>query len=266
VKIYTIEGERMLLDRHGPGIGSELVKKGGREFPYMLLLRQESKGFDLGIDIGCNIGYTTIPLARNCKRVIAFEPDKRSRKLAQKNIDLNSLQNVELRSEAVSDTFGTTKFYMSNKPNQSSITRKLGMKKRVETVCLNGLRGYLGKSVFVKMDIEGAEVKALAGASSVLCDSSRCSVLVELHTKQYSEKRNMRATVEVMKKMGFRIKYLVNAKGKLDKFIARGHDPIKMFGDYPRAIFEPWGGCEDWCFTLDTDGKKFVRSILLERV
>ena len=78
-----IEGFPMWLDLKDGGISKRLYIKGGREFAFMWILRKEASG--IAYDIGANIGYCTLSLAKKCKKVYAFEPDPRSLKLLVKN-------------------------------------------------------------------------------------------------------------------------------------------------------------------------------------
>ena len=79
----TIEGFPMYLADILTGLSAHLWGDGYHEPAFMWLLRKEAKG-DIALDIGANIGYSTLSLCKNMKKVIAIEPDDRSRKILKK--------------------------------------------------------------------------------------------------------------------------------------------------------------------------------------
>lgn len=259
--IKEIEGCKMYLEPSKPGISLELARKGGREFPFMWILRKECVGMDVAYDVGCNLGYTTIPLSKSCKKVYAFEPDKRSYKLAKRNIDLNNLENVELIRKAVSDHCLEGAIYLSSKPNQTSMVAKVGKKKKVECVTLDTYARFKDPSVFIKMDIEGAEVSAIRGAKKIFESSPVVKILMELHPDTYGPKNDFREMVGDLKAMGFKIKYVVNAKGMRDLFKKYKLVPRMAFPSYERAVYDVFPEAEKWLDKI-IGGKKVVRSVL----
>lgn len=265
MKIKEIEGFKMALEPSKPGISDELYRKGGREFPFMWILRKEVKGCTLGYDIGANLGYTTIPISKACQKVFAFEPDKRSRDLLNKNIELNGLSNVLVFKEAITDHNLGVDLYLSKKPNQTSITRKKAgkgaVKVRAPSVTLDTHARFNDDHVFMKMDIEGAEVEAMRGAKKILSHNEHVKILMEIHPKAYSKDRDFRETMDLLAFHGFRMKYIVNAKGMMDLFRAKGAKLVKEFDGYERAVWEPFNGAKEWCLNF-CNGKKIIRSVL----
>ena len=187
----VIEGEMMWLRPNKPGISEELAKKGGREFPFMHILRSEAAA-DLGVDIGANIGYTTIPIARRCNRVVAFEPDKRSRKILEKNVP----SNVQIVSMAVSKHSARVHFTQSKKPNQSHLG---GNGVRVQCTSLDEYFQILNaRTAFIKMDVEGAEIDVIDGAEEFCAKLKQVKFLIEIHKNlDYTRTWNM------LKRWGF---------------------------------------------------------------
>ena len=261
MKIKEIEGFKMALEPSKPGIGGELYRKGGREFPFMWILRQEVKGCTLGYDVGSNLGYTTLPIAAACKKVFAFEPDKRSRTLLHENLKLNGIENVQVFKEAVTDHCLGVDIYLSKKPNQTSIAMNVGRKAHVPSTTLDTHAHFYDDKVFIKMDIEGAEVEALRGAKKILSHNEHVKILMEIHPKMYTKKRDFRETMDLLAFHGFRMKYIVNAKGMMDMFRAKGAKLVKEFDGYERAVWEPFNGAKEWCLNFH-NGRKIVRSVL----
>lgn len=119
------------------------------------------------IDCGSNIGMSVLffKWLYPENTVLAFEPDRATFGLLEKNVRGNSLKNVELHNKAVSDTDGTIEFY-SNPDNPGALTMSLystwNPEKRSYTVDTVRLSPYITKTVdFLKMDIEGAEVMVI---------------------------------------------------------------------------------------------------------
>jgi len=115
------------------------------------------------IDCGSNIGMSVLFFKRLYPEstVLAFEPDRETFNLLEKNVRGNNLDNVEIFNKAVSDSDGAIDFY-SNPDNPGALTMSIystwnpeKISYKVETVKLSR---YITKPVdFLKMDIEGSE-------------------------------------------------------------------------------------------------------------
>lgn len=82
-----------------------------------LIMEKLSSGMTF-VDVGSNIGYYTVLASRivgKSGKVISFEPDNVSVSFLLRNLDLNSLHNIYIRTEAVTSYNGTAKFYYDNK-------------------------------------------------------------------------------------------------------------------------------------------------------
>lgn len=268
--VKKIEGYKMYLRPNKPGISKELVDKGGREFAFMWLLREESKGFSYGCDVGANIGYTTIPLAKNCDFVFAFEPDKRSRRLLKRSIAMNNLVgpdgNVAVYACVISGKNGWVKFIESKKPNQSRVSSKDGSKYYAITLDYHFGRSEKANDLFIKMDVEGHETKIIEGAMETLRRMKRCKILMEIHPDKYTSEE-FDGMFRFLDNERFKVKYVINAKGKMDVFEKNGYKPFKRFGDYSRAVYKDINinHVVDWSSHLDTDKKKIIRALMWEK-
>jgi len=251
VKKVNIQGFDMWLEPSKPGISRELYLMGGREHAFMWILNKEVQGCSVGYDVGGNIGYTTLPIAKACEKVYAFEPDARSRRLLKLNLLLNDFAHVEVYKEAVWNHNLGVHFNLSSRPNQSSVTDK-GVK--VPSVTLDTFAKFSDTGIFVKADIEGAEIEMLEGAKKLL-DCKNVKILMELHGCNY------RKSWRLLRDYGFWLKYVVNAKGMTGHFEEHGFGPIVTFPNYQRAVYEALPLMEDWC-SEKIKGKKIVRSVL----
>lgn len=118
------------------------------------------------IDIGANIGDTTLMFAKEGAEVYAFEPVPPTYDIALKNIDLNpDLKNkVHIFNKAVSGKKGKINIHYlgENESGGSSSYSKKGKVYEVETITMeNIVNNYLkdtdGKDLLLQMDCEGAE-------------------------------------------------------------------------------------------------------------
>jgi len=264
LKYRNIEGFNMYLNPNDNGISKTLLSKGKRELCFMWLLRKEASG--VAYDVGGNIGYTTLSLASRCKKVIAFEPDKRSRKLLVKNIEANNFGNVEVHKEAVSDHCFEDSIYLANKPNLTSMLKTNGKMKKVQCITLDTIAKFADSPTFIKMDIEGAEIAVIKGAKKIL-ENENVKLLIEVHPKFYSKTNDFAETLNDLIEMGYKFKYVISAKGGSETVEKRGYAPLKSFKNYDRKIY---GNINPsyaipWATEIPKNGKKILRAILLEK-
>lgn len=252
------DGTKIWLEPSKPGISEELWRKGGREYGFNWILKEESCGCDVAYDVGANIGCNTLYLAQRCKKVHSFEPDKRSYRLLKKNSE--NLTNVELHREAVSDYCGTIKIGLSNMPNMSGVFSK-GIKKKVDCTTLDTYAKFADEQVFIKMDLEGGEVAALNGAKKIFESNSKVKLLIELHPKMYNKYNSFEESIKMLNEFGFKMKYVINAKGYKGYVKNR---IVKEFPETDRCVATPISEDERYCYMMD--GKhKILRSVLWVR-
>jgi len=159
------------------------------ERPVQRVVAQKSAIGMIALNCGAHVGFFTLLLAKRVGkkgRVFAFEPDPTLRSILQRNIQLNSLNNVTVLPYAVSDRTGTVPFIAEGK----STSRMPGMGRRddegplttVESITVDDFcaRNNVTPDL-IKMDIEGAEGLALAGAKKVLT-TARPVIICEIHT------------------------------------------------------------------------------------
>jgi FkbM family methyltransferase len=141
-----------------------------------LFLKYLSRGNNV-MDVGANIGYFTLiasHLIRDEGIVYAFEPSPANNQKLRRNIELNKIHNVIVSANAVSDTTGIATFSIPSgeiKNSGRSSFRTLEedcLQLEVKTISIDAeLRNYK-KIDLIKMDIEGAEARALAGMAELI--------------------------------------------------------------------------------------------------
>jgi FkbM family methyltransferase len=133
-----------------------------------------SHGCDLFLDVGANLGYYSILVAKRglARRVVAFEPDMRNRYQFEANIFMNRLTDkIEVIPKAVTSFTGKTRFQLwgasSTGQSKVSVTGDVD----VETTCLDDFVEDRNARIFVKMDIEGHELEALRGMTRMASEN-----------------------------------------------------------------------------------------------
>lgn len=145
---------------------------------------------DTFYDVGANVGLFTLIGARKVGesgRVVAFEPAPSTARLLQANLDLNGFAHVTVEQKAVADTPGTARFVVPHENQQGRLPqfeRAFGPEGDAIEVEVTTLDAVIAEGAppptFIKMDIEGAEVAALAGMAETL-RTHRPVVLCEVH-------------------------------------------------------------------------------------
>jgi FkbM family methyltransferase len=154
--------------------------------PEIDFIREHVKPGMTVVDLGANIGLYTLQFASlvgPSGRVFAFEPGPLSFGLLKTNLALNGYRNVTVENAAVSDFSGETELHICS--TGESDNRIAGFEtyesERVPVRCF-ALDDYFkpGTRVdFIKIDIQGAEAKALQGMRRMLIDNPLIQLFVE---------------------------------------------------------------------------------------
>lgn len=138
-------------------------------------LNYELKPGDVFIDGGAYVGLFTIYASKKVGRrgkVIAFEPHPSNYEKLQKGIKLNDLKNVILISKGIWSENTISEFDISSEVGASFFYRHKKRNKliKVPLVKLDTELEKLGikKVDFIKMDVEGSEIKAIKGMENTL--------------------------------------------------------------------------------------------------
>ncbi len=135
------------------------------------------------LDGGGYVGWYTIRAGRavgNSGRVVALEPDTLNRRQLERNLALNKLENVLILPLALWSHSETVGWRHGEEPvwhrvrNEGELTQ--------QSVSIDELADKLalGRLDWIKLDIEGAEVEALRGASRTLRDYGP-KLFIEVH-------------------------------------------------------------------------------------
>ena len=129
------------------------------------------------VDLGANIGFFSVLFAHwtgpNGK-VFAFEPSPENLVLLRKNLKINGISNVEIVDKAVSDEEGVIKLHLCKDnfgDNRIYASEEEKDRKTVDIQAIKLDDFFASKSKpidFIKMDIQGAELRALKGMKHLL--------------------------------------------------------------------------------------------------
>jgi FkbM family methyltransferase len=176
------------------------------------LFKSEVTPSAMVLDVGAHLGYYTLLAGRAAGPtggVYAVEPNPDTRHILERNVDLNDMRDrVTVIPVAFSDRNGPATFY----PDTDDASRSglaphdaaPGKSVEVETRTANS---YFGADVtfsVVKMDVEGAEVRALRGMNELLDDET---VTLFIECNRESLKRNGTSAEELhqlLVDLGFR--------------------------------------------------------------
>jgi FkbM family methyltransferase len=136
------------------------------------IIREYVAAGDTVYDIGANIGYVSLSLAKSVGptgRVIAFEPVPKNVDDFRESIKINRLTNVQLLEFAASDQDGEAVIRIAENLSTASLVwhreNPSAVQLTIRTVQIDQLveSGDLGYPRFVKIDVEGAEGSVLKG-------------------------------------------------------------------------------------------------------
>ncbi|HWO33442.1 MAG TPA: FkbM family methyltransferase [Candidatus Acidoferrum sp.] len=165
------------------------------------------------LDIGAQSGFYSLLLSRLVGlegMVVAFEPLPANFRVLEENLNLNKVQNVTIRREAVSDRSGEISFAFPHE--EASLVAGPVLESdnlgtfQVPSISLDDFMLQSGRSVqFVKMDVEGAETAVLRGAVQTL-RTYHPSLVVELHHDPPQD--GLHPAVPLLKELGYQIEWL----------------------------------------------------------
>lgn len=150
------------------------------------LISQAAPYFQSFIDIGANIGLITVHTSKIFKKpVLAIEPVSSNYKLLVENLQLNQLSSqVQTVKAAVGEQDGEHTIYLSKRNYGDHRLAQAHHEKRAhETIHVMTLDSIIEQAsrlsppYLIKMDVQGYECKALAGANRLL--NSPCLFLSE---------------------------------------------------------------------------------------
>ena len=179
-RVADCQGFQLWASPNDQAVGQAILSQGVYEPHVTTVLTALLQPGMTFLDIGANIGYFSIFAAQKvgeAGKVIAFEPGQRNGALLAMSVALNHLNNVEIYPFAVSDVDETV-IYDSLVGSNGIVTRgidlaamqaqNLAHRTLVRAVSLDRVLRDVERIDVIKIDIEGAEYRALLGAQDLL--------------------------------------------------------------------------------------------------
>lgn len=179
-------GLKMQVDPND-AIGRSIYLYGCYEYAVTELIEDTLRADSTFFDIGANVGYYTLLAASRCKKVVSFEPVPEIHDVLAANIQRNNLQNVMLDSCAVGEREGLLKLYIPTGEGNSGLAslekceNASPLEVSVVTLDEEVRRHSVSHIDLIKIDIEGAEVRAFEGGKKLLSSDRAPDVIFEAH-------------------------------------------------------------------------------------
>lgn len=183
------DGLRMKIDP-SEYLQAHLYLFGSYELPTIRHIRSYLSPGSICIDVGAQMGYLSLAMATSANRttiVHAFEPEDHNAARFAENMSINSISNVHLHRQAVSNVEGSLRLYFSKTDNagtHSTLYNERTVTEEFVTIPATTLDAFVQSSGIkrvdlIKVDVEGAEFEVLQGADHVL-RTFRPRVILEL--------------------------------------------------------------------------------------
>lgn len=191
---YFVEADDLLLSPW-------FIITGAYEIPVTDYFLRELRPDSHCLDLGSNFGFFTCLMARFCPegRVIAVEADGHVFPLVRDNIAINGLGNATAIHAAVSDSEGEVTLYRRSERSANTSIIQVGQdftdilgERPPEPFTIGGVtvdalaERLDGRVDFIKVDVEGAEPLALAGARQTIARNPQLRVVMEWSPGQIS--------------------------------------------------------------------------------
>ena len=124
------------------------------------------------LDVGANIGLSTILLSRRVSSVIAYEPSPINLRHLHQNLARNGVTNVTVHETAVSERSAELRFHEAQFGAGSQVVTSDHIAfEGIPTIAVRAItldNQNLPPIAFIKLDVEGHEPEVLAGARGLL--------------------------------------------------------------------------------------------------
>lgn len=139
------------------------------------------------IDIGSNLGLSTLPLSLNNNEVISIEPLKSNYDLLSESKKINNL-NFKLLKYAIGENEGVDKIYSGGQTDCASMVLEsvtlIEECKSYEEVEVKRLDNIIFEdNLFIKIDVQGFEMSVLKSMNKLLDQNKVKFILIEMENR-----------------------------------------------------------------------------------
>ena len=179
------------------------------------LIASELNPGDVFYDVGANAGYFALVAAISVGdqgHVVAFDPHPTNAATIREQISINGFDDkCQVEEVAISDRADTAEFVMADVNANSHLVdfvaphaREDGSKIKVPVDMLDTFDDKHPHPTLIKIDVEGAEVAALAGATQLLDRQPQPTWLVSTHSDELKNEVEV-----VLRRHGYSLRSLV---------------------------------------------------------
>lgn len=164
----------MCIFSDDPGCSGLIKSYGEYSEAELALMKSFISPDSVVVDAGAHIGAFTIPLARCCKKVYAFEPQAEVVDVLRENLEMNGITNVEVIPMALSSVEQTLYYDLSHanwKDSLGSVQMEKDAFEGASSVATKTLDSFGLEPDFIKADVEGMELHVLCGAQKTIARS-----------------------------------------------------------------------------------------------
>ncbi|MBI5450834.1 MAG: FkbM family methyltransferase [Gammaproteobacteria bacterium] len=217
-------------------IGKKLLLTRSYEMAETAAFRRYVTAGDMCLDIGGNIGYYSLNLARFCGRqghVYTFEPMQRNAQVIALAAEINGLDNISVIQQAVSNVSGTIALTIPEQDGAYAHISTRGLEQNAAAIECTTVDSFTEKNRLtrvdvIKIDVEGAEQRVLEGAAHLLGDSATAPRIIMVELVNHFLSRygaSVDQVIQLMGNYGYRPHYALN-NGELAPFTPSDIDSI----------------------------------------
>jgi FkbM family methyltransferase len=168
-KPHRVQGSKMFFGGKFSYIIKGIKESGFYEITRSNLSKYVNKN-SVCVDVGANIGYWTLLFSQLGKKVYSFEPDNYNFSLLDLNVRMNDCTNVITSNTAVGQMNSIANLYHSDVcAGMHRIYKSKWTNDSFQQVPMITLDSIVMEKVdFIKIDVEGAELGVLRGATKLL--------------------------------------------------------------------------------------------------
>ncbi len=264
LKLTKINNLKFYYRSNDRYIGQRIALDKYEKYETALLLSHINKN-SVCVDVGANIGYYTLLMAKRVKKVYAFEPDKKCFEILKKNVEENNLKNVVLINKAASDKEGE-KFFEISKNNfgdnriKSPPTPSLNKEGainyiKINTCLLDDVLKNEQKISLIKIDTQGWEPQVVLGAKKII-NRDKPTLFLEYTPTDYKDKKMINFLEKVYSDI-FSINDFAEVPWPIDKGIK-----IRANGYCDLFLKERMRMTDYWIILKNVNYKKWVKGII----
>lgn len=211
--IITIDKGLRCICYPDSSYGGMVVYNRWAEYEVMHNIVSNLKKDSIYVDVGANIGDTTIIAAGYTKnKIYAFEPSPVAYPRLLENITLNNLdeqivaERIVLSAKSGPVEFAEMKTSETSRINTNNNSSKDNLiKLQATTLDSYAMTHKIAKIDLIKIDVEGAEMLVLMGASELLAKHRIKHILVELNSQSSQYGYVNSDVVKLLKKHGYKL-------------------------------------------------------------